>query len=106
MTAFGFDTRNIIRSANSRRLQTSEGFLAKPKKTVRVSSKADPNVGALLRGIDAGKSLFTVPKGSRIFSQGDQTDAIYFIENGKIKISVVSTGGKEAVLAILGPQGF
>ena len=81
-------------------------FLAKPKKTVRVSSKADPNVGALLRGIDAGKSLFTVPKGNRIFSQGDQTDAIYFIENGKIKISVVSTGGKEAVLAILGPQAF
>lgn len=66
----------------------------------------EPDVAALLNGIDAGKSILTVRKGSRIFSQGDPTDAIYFIEGGKVKISVVSTGGKEAVLVILGRRGF
>ena len=73
---------------------------------VRAALKADPYVSALLRGIGAGKSVVTVRKGSRIFSQGDQTDAIYFIDIGKVKISVVSTGGKEAVLVILGAHSF
>jgi CRP/FNR family transcriptional regulator, cyclic AMP receptor protein len=76
--------------------------VAKPKKTEDI----DAHFAVLLEGITAGKSRLTVKKGSRIFSQGDQTDAIYFIESGKVKISVVSTRGKEAVLAILGGRDF
>jgi CRP/FNR family cyclic AMP-dependent transcriptional regulator len=67
---------------------------------------ADPYVGTLLQAITSGKSVFNVAKGERIFSQGEDTDAIYFIENGKVKISVISGGGKEAVLVILGPRDF
>ena len=78
--------------------------MPKPKKSL--FENVDAHFEVLLQGITAGKSRLTLKKGNRIFSQGDQTDAIYFIENGKVKISVVSTGGKEAVLAILGPQGF
>ena len=81
--------------------------MSKLKKiAVRRSKTADRAVAALLKGIDAGKSMLTVKEGSRIFSQGGPTDAIYFIEDGKVKVSVVSTGGKEAVLVILGRQGF
>jgi CRP/FNR family transcriptional regulator, cyclic AMP receptor protein len=81
--------------------------LPKPKRTEsRRHPTVDPHVALLLQEITTGKSILTVKKGSRIFSQGDLTDAIYFIENGKVKISVVSTGGKEAVLVILGPHDF
>lgn len=53
-----------------------------------------------------GKNTLHVGRGKRVFSQGDVSDAIYFVEAGRIKISVVSTAGKEAVLAILGPNDF
>ncbi len=41
-------------------------------------------------------------KGDVIFSQGDDADHVYYVKKGKIKISVVSSQGKEAVIAILG----
>ena len=81
--------------------------MLKPKRVrSRGSTGGDPYVSALLRGIDAGKNALKAGKGTRIFSQGDQADAIYFIETGRVKISVVSTGGKEAVLVILGAHDF
>jgi len=66
----------------------------------------DSYVSALLKGITTGKSVVPIAKGARVFSQGGKTDAIYFIETGKVKISVISTGGKEAVLVILGSHDF
>jgi len=81
--------------------------LPKPKKSLlTVITPADPHVGKLLHSISAGKTVLNVPKGKRIFSQGEQSDSIYFIEKGKVKVSVISGGGKEAVLVILGPRGF
>jgi CRP/FNR family transcriptional regulator, cyclic AMP receptor protein len=41
-----------------------------------------------------------------IFSQGDPADAVFYIQKGKVKLTVVSTQGKEAVVAILGPGDF
>ena len=65
-----------------------------------------PDVAALLQGVVSGKASLKVRKGSRIFSQGAHADAIYFVESGRVKVSVVSTGGREAVLVILGPNDF
>ena len=78
--------------------------MPKPKKSL--FENVDAHFEVLLQGITAGKSRLMLKKGSRIFSQGEQTDAIYFIESGKVKISVVSTRGREAVLAILGGRDF
>jgi CRP-like cAMP-binding protein len=66
----------------------------------------DPYVSALLGKISEGKRVLNIPKGEFVFSQGDNADAIYFIESGRIKISVVSSGGKEGVLGLLGPHNF
>ena len=66
----------------------------------------DPYVSALLAKIIEGKRVLNVPKGEMIFSQGDNADTIYFIESGRVKISVVSSGGKEGVLGLLGPHNF
>ena len=41
-----------------------------------------------------------------VFSQGDAADSVFFIEQGKVKVTVVSEQGKEAVVAILGPGEF
>lgn len=45
-------------------------------------------------------------KGQSVFSQGDQADAIFYVQKGKLKITVVSKQGKEAVIAILAPGDF
>jgi len=66
----------------------------------------DPYVSALLGKISEGKRVLNVPKNELVFSQGDNADAIYFIESGRVKISVVSSGGKEGVLGLLGPHNF
>jgi CRP/FNR family cyclic AMP-dependent transcriptional regulator len=66
----------------------------------------DPYVATLLEKIILGKQKLSFDKGEKIFSQGDRADSIYFIQTGRIKITVVSAAGKEAVLAMLGPHDF
>ena len=77
------------------------------KKVAKVTSTpTDPYVTTLLGKISEGKRAMNVGKGTKIFGQGDRADAIYFVQTGKVKVSVVSSAGKEAVLAMLGPHDF
>ena len=81
--------------------------MAKARKAETVTrAGVDPYVATLLGKITAGKRELTFRKGEKIFSQGDPADSIYFIQTGRIKITVVSTAGKEAVLAMPGPHDF
>src|SRR5580698_11657655 len=50
--------------------------------------------------------MASFPKRHTIFAQGDSTDGLFFIQTGKVRLSVVSEGGKEATLAILGESEF
>jgi CRP/FNR family cyclic AMP-dependent transcriptional regulator len=67
---------------------------------------ADSYVMDLLEKVLDGKRVVSVSKGRKIFSQGEQADSIYFVETGRVKVSVLSSAGKEAVLAMVGPHGF
>jgi CRP/FNR family transcriptional regulator, cyclic AMP receptor protein len=78
----------------------------KAPKITKTLKEIDPYVTTLLEGTSAGKQVHTVRKGEKIFAQGADADAIFFIQEGKVKISVVSPSGKEAVLAVLGPPNF
>src|SRR5579872_6435911 len=49
---------------------------------------------------------FKYHKNQIIFSQGDPADAVFYVQKGKLKITVVSDRGKEAVAAIIGPDEF
>src|SRR5688572_30131437 len=81
--------------------------MAKPKKAVTVKrTGSDPYVATLLEKVKVGKQELSFRKGEKIFSQGDPADSIYFIQTGRMKITVVSTAGKEAVLAMPGPHDF
>jgi CRP/FNR family transcriptional regulator, cyclic AMP receptor protein len=53
-----------------------------------------------------GRSTSTHAKKAIIFAQGDEADSVFYIRSGKVKIGVVSEQGKEAVVAILGPDEF
>ena len=53
-----------------------------------------------------GRKISTYSKRQIIFSQGDDADAVFYIKKGKIKVAVTSAQGKEAVVALLGPDEF
>jgi len=76
------------------------------KITKRKFPEIDPHVESLLKNIVGGKHVLQLQKNTRLFSQGDEADAIYFIQSGRVKVTVVSAQGKEAVLAMLGPHEF
>jgi CRP-like cAMP-binding protein len=59
-----------------------------------------------LASVGEGTTITKYRKGQTIFSQGDAADAVFYIQTGKLKLSVVSEHGKEAVVAILGPGSF
>jgi CRP/FNR family transcriptional regulator, cyclic AMP receptor protein len=53
-----------------------------------------------------GRTISKYRKGQTLFSQGSPADAVFYIRKGKVKITVVSEQGKEAVVAIQGPDEF
>lgn len=61
---------------------------------------------SFLARVGNGRSIGKYRKGQVIFSQGDAGDAVFYIQKGKAKLTVVSEQGKEAVIAILGTDEF
>jgi CRP-like cAMP-binding protein len=59
-----------------------------------------------LAKVGAGRSVTHFPKTGRIFVQGDPADAVFYIREGRVKLTVVSREGKVAVIAILGAGDF
>ena len=73
-------------------------------------TKKDKGTGfsaqAFLSKVGGGRTLADNRSNQVIFSQGDSSDSIFYIHTGKVKLSVVSDHGKEAVIAILGAGDF
>jgi CRP/FNR family cyclic AMP-dependent transcriptional regulator len=74
------------------------------RKSAKPKLPFDPQ--AFLARIGAGRSIVSCRPGQAAFSQGDPADAIFYIREGKLKLTVVSRQGKEAVVAILTPGAF
>jgi CRP/FNR family transcriptional regulator, cyclic AMP receptor protein len=64
----------------------------------------DPAI--FLATVDSGRTLSDYRRNDVIFTQGDPADAVFYIKTGKVKITVISEQGKEAVVAVLGPDEF
>lgn len=64
------------------------------------------NPRALLTRVGDGRSVATYRRKQVIFAQGDPADAVFFVQKGKVKITVVSKAGKEAVVALLDVDHF
>jgi len=59
-----------------------------------------------LAKVGEGRTMADYQKNQIVFSQGDAADAIFYIQNGKVKLTVVSKHGKEAVIAMMGVGDF
>src|SRR6202035_3688782 len=64
----------------------------------------DPKV--FLSKVNGGRSVSDYRKDQIVFRQGDPSDAVFYIQSGKVKKTVVSEQGKEAVVAVLGGGDF
>lgn len=64
------------------------------------------NVKSFLAKVGEGRSIGKYREDQIVFSQGDPAEAVFYIQEGEVKITVVSEHGKEAVVAILGTNEF
>ncbi|SRR6266568_6097214 len=64
------------------------------------------NPKTFLAKVGEGRNISKYPKSEIVFSQGDPADKVFYIQKGKVKVTVVSEQGKEAVVAILGANDF
>jgi CRP/FNR family transcriptional regulator, cyclic AMP receptor protein len=70
------------------------------------AKKAPFDVKVFLATANGGRTLSKYQKDEVTFSQGDPADAVFYIQKGQVKITVVSEQGKEAIVAVLGPDEF
>src|SRR6187455_3693803 len=78
----------------------STTVMAKKAKT----APFDPKI--FLATVNGGRSISKYRRNQTVFSQGTPADAVFYIQKGKVKVTVVSPQGKEAVTAILGSDDF
>jgi CRP/FNR family cyclic AMP-dependent transcriptional regulator len=67
-------------------------------------TKFDPK--AFLSTIDGGRKIVAFSKKQTIFVQGDSSDAVFYLQRGKVRLTVVSKTGKEATIGILDKGSF
>ena len=75
-------------------------------RSVRPQTRRGFNVEAYLDSTGPARTVVTYRRGDVVFSQGDPGDDVRYIQNGAIKLSVLSRIGKEAVVAMLGAGDF
>ena len=73
-----------------------------------MDSKVEPpfDPKAFLAIANGGRSISKYQANQIIFSQGEPADSVFYIQSGKVKVTVISAQGKEAVVALLGPDEF
>ena len=75
-----------------------------PRAAAKKRRDFDPH--AFLATIGEGRKFVLFPKKQGIFTQGDSANAVFYIQTGKVKLTVVSRPGKEATIGILGEGDF
>jgi len=61
---------------------------------------------AFLARAGLGRKILNVKKGEAAYAQGDPADAIFFVQKGRLQVTVTSATGKEATIALVGPGEF
>jgi len=77
---------------------------SRPPPAPKNGPKFDPQV--FLDTIGEGRKALLFPKKQTIFAQGDPADAVFYLRTGKVRLTVVSKGGKEATIGILSDGSF
>jgi len=64
------------------------------------------DVQRFLSEAGVGKTVSSFPKGTAIYSQGDDCNAVYYVREGTLKLTIVSESGKQATIALLNAGDF
>jgi CRP/FNR family transcriptional regulator, cyclic AMP receptor protein len=75
-----------------------------PVSVPKKKNQFDP--ATFLATIGTGRKFVLFPEKQRIFSQGDDADAVFYVQTGRVRLTVVSKTGKEATIGILGEKDF
>jgi CRP/FNR family transcriptional regulator, cyclic AMP receptor protein len=75
-----------------------------PSTATKKNGRFDP--GTFLATIGEGRKILAVAKKQAIFAQGDEADAVFYVQKGKVRLTVVSKIGKEATIAIVNQGNF
>jgi CRP-like cAMP-binding protein len=78
--------------------------MARRKRTTKGDRSFTP--GALAAAVPEGRTVRDYRKSAIVFRQGDPADAVFFVQRGKVKLTVLSRQGKQAVIALLGAGDF
>src|ERR1700682_3447576 len=78
--------------------------MGSPTQENKKARELNPNT--FLATIGGGRKNLTFPKKQGIFAQGDTADAVFYIQKGKVKLTVVSKTGREATIGILSEGDF
>jgi CRP-like cAMP-binding protein len=73
---------------------------------VKAKRKRPFNVNTFLATVNGGRTVSKYQKNQTVFSQGDSADAVFYVQEGKVKATVISNQGKEAIVAIHGKTDF
>jgi CRP/FNR family cyclic AMP-dependent transcriptional regulator len=76
------------------------------KKPVATESILPFDVHTFLDSAGVSRRIVRFARGATVFAQGTQAHSVFYIQDGGVKLSVLSTAGKEAVVAMLGPGDF
>src|SRR6267154_1945441 len=71
-----------------------------------VKKESDFNPRQFVTTIGPGRKLVAIAQKQRIYDQGEACDAVFYIQAGKVRLTVVSEGGREAILGILDAGAF
>jgi CRP/FNR family transcriptional regulator, cyclic AMP receptor protein len=94
----------ILKECGGVSLDTLEKALVPPTRSGTKRRDFDPK--KFLATIGEGRKVVTFPKKQTVFSQGDAADAVFYIQEGRVRLTVVSKIGKEATLGILSGGDF
>jgi len=72
----------------------------------RKPTKTEFDPQAFLAKVGAGKTILNIRRNQHVFRQGDVADTVFYIQKGRVKLTVLSEQGKEAVVGILEPGQF
>jgi CRP/FNR family cyclic AMP-dependent transcriptional regulator len=73
---------------------------------MRITDATPFDPKSFLAKVGEGRNIVRYARDQVVYSQGDSADAVFYVQKGKVKITIVSEQGKEAVIAILGPEEF
>ena len=95
-----------VRSAKPGSSAIAKPLLLASRQKQPTNGESAFNAKAFLAKAGVGKKIVSLKKNETAYVQGDPADVIYFVQTGRLRVTVTSTNGKEATITLVGPGEF